>query len=66
MHKLVGWMLFLVGSWMLVSPQALIGLKELSWMSKYAFSGEVLPAIFVMAAAYYLLELKPRQMRDDT
>jgi hypothetical protein len=62
MRKIVGWILFLVGSWMLVSPQALIGVKELSWMSKCAFSGEVLPAILVTSAGYYLLELKPRQM----
>lgn len=61
MRKLVGWILFLAGSWMLVSPQALIGIKQLSWMSQYAFSGEVLPGILVIAAAYYLLELKPRR-----
>jgi hypothetical protein len=63
MRKLLGWMVFLAATWMLVSPQALIGLKELAWMHKYAFSGEVLLAIPVMAIAYYLLDLKPRMSR---
>ena len=59
MRKLIGSTAFLAGAWMLVSPQALIGLKELRWMHRYAFTGEVLLAIPVMALAYYLLDLKP-------
>jgi hypothetical protein len=59
MRKLLGWAAFFAGSWMLVSPQALTGLKELNWMYDYTFSGEVLVGIFVLAMAYYLLDLKP-------
>jgi len=44
---------------MLVAPQAVLGLHELRWMAKYAFSGEVLLAIPVLAVAYYLLNFKP-------
>ena len=59
MRKLIGSTAFLAGAWMLVSPQALIGLKELRWMHRFAFTGEVLLAIPAMALAYYLLDLKP-------
>ncbi len=59
MRKLVGWAAFLAGSWMLVSPQALMGLNQLKWMHQYAFSGEVLGGILLLAVAYYLLDLKP-------
>jgi hypothetical protein len=44
---------------MLVSPQALIGLKNLQWMHKYSFSGEVLAGIVVLGVAYHLLDLRP-------
>ncbi|MEK7407032.1 MAG: hypothetical protein AAB225_18320, partial [Acidobacteriota bacterium] len=56
-----GWVAFLAGSWMLVSPQALMGLNQLRWMHQYAFSGEVLVGIPLLAIAYYLLDLKPRK-----
>jgi hypothetical protein len=59
MRRFLGWVAFLAGSWMLISPQALIGLKELNWMHNYTFRGEVLLGIVVMAMAYYLLDLKP-------
>ena len=59
MRKIVGWAAFLAGSWMLVSPQALMGLNQLKWVHRYAFSGEVLVGILLLAFAYYLLELKP-------
>ena len=58
MRKLAGWILFAVGAWMLVSPQALIGLKQLQWMHKYSFSGEVLVGIVVLSVAYFLLDFK--------
>jgi len=40
---------------MLVSPQALTGLAELKWMYKYAFSGEILVGIVVIAVGFYLI-----------
>ena len=43
---------------MLVSPQALTGLGELKWMYKYAFSGEVLIGIPVIALGFYLIDFK--------
>ena len=61
MAKVIGWILFLVGAWMLVSPQALTGLAQLKWMHKYAFPAEVLLGIPVLAAALYLLDLKPKK-----
>ena len=59
MRRLVGWLLFLAGAWMLISPQALIGLKELKWMHRYSFSGETWLAILLLGLAYHLLDLKP-------
>ncbi|MFZ5648159.1 MAG: hypothetical protein ACOY30_11135 [Bacillota bacterium] len=58
MRKVLGWILFAIGSWMLISPQALLGLKQLKWMYDYAFPGEVLIGVVVMCAAYYLLDVK--------
>ena len=58
MRKLAGWTLFAAGAWMLVSPQALIGLKQLQWMHQYSFSGEVLVGIVVLSVAYFLLDFK--------
>ena len=59
MRKLMGWILFFAGALMLVAPQTLTGLEELRWLHRYAFSGEVLVGIVVMAIAYYLLDLRP-------
>ena len=55
MRRILGIIVALVGSWMLVSPQALLGLKELKWMYKYAFSGEVLVGIPIIAVGFYLI-----------
>ncbi len=61
MSKILGWILFAVGAWMMISRQALLGLDQLKWMSHYAFSGEMLLAIVVLMAAYYLIGLKPSE-----
>ncbi len=50
-----GWVLMVAGSWMLVSPQALLGLDQLKWIHKYAFPGEMLPGALAMTIALYLL-----------
>jgi len=55
MRRILGIIVALVGSWMLVSPQALLGLKQLKWMYKYAFSGEILIGIVVVAVGFYLI-----------
>ncbi len=55
MRRILGIIVALVGSWMLVSPQAMLGLKELRWMYKYAFSGEVLIGIPIIALGFYLI-----------
>lgn len=55
MRRILGIIVALVGSWMLVSPQALLGLKELKWMYKYSFSGEILVGIVVVAVGFYLI-----------
>ncbi len=66
MRKVFGWILFVAASWMMVSPQALMGLKELKWMSAYAFSGEVLLGMLVLAVAYHLLEFQPVRKANRT
>ena len=59
MRKLLGWILFLAGGWMLVSPQALTGLEQLRWIHRYVFQGEVLAGVLVLALSYFLLDFKP-------
>jgi hypothetical protein len=55
LRRVAGWLLFLVGSWMMISPQAVLGLNELKWMAQYAFPGEVLVGAVVMTGAYLLI-----------
>jgi hypothetical protein len=55
LRLVAGWIGMIAGIWMLVSPQALLGLDELKWIHNYAFSGEVLPGALVMTIALYLL-----------
>jgi hypothetical protein len=56
MKKFIGWALVALGSWMLVSPQSLTGLKALRWMSKYAFPAEVFLGVAVLSLAYLFLD----------
>jgi Na+/H+-dicarboxylate symporter len=53
--RLIGWLLMAFGAWMMVSPQALLGLDQLKWMHKYAFPGEVLLGALVMTVSLHLL-----------
>jgi len=55
LSKLIGWVLMAFSSWMIVSPQALMGLDQLKWMYKYAFPGEVVLGALVMAVSLHLL-----------
>jgi Na+/H+-dicarboxylate symporter len=56
LRKLAGWVLMALGGWMLVSPQAVMGLNQLKWMHNYAFRGEVVLGVLVMSASLYLLD----------
>ena len=44
-----------MGAWMIVSPQAVLGLDQLKWMYKYAFPGEVLLGALVMTVSLQFL-----------
>jgi Na+/H+-dicarboxylate symporter len=57
LRKLAGWVLMALGTWMLVSPQAVMGLNQLKWMRNYAFRGEVLLGVLVLGASLYLLNV---------
>ncbi len=61
MSKILGWLLFVIGAWMMIVPQAVLGLDQLKWLAHYAFSGEMLLGIVVLMAAYYLIGLKPSE-----
>jgi hypothetical protein len=56
--RLIGWIFMAVGAWMIVSPQALLGLDQLKWMHDYAFPGEVLLGALVMTVSLQLLTPK--------
>ena len=47
-----------LGAWMIVSPQAVLGLDQLKWMYKYAFPGEVLLGALLMTVSLQLLTPK--------
>ena len=58
LRKLTGWVLMVLGAWMLVSPQAVMGLNQLKWIHNYAFRGEVELGVLVMSASLCLLNAK--------
>jgi hypothetical protein len=58
MRTTSGIALLLAGSWGLIAPQANLGLPELRWISHYAFPGETLIGVFLLAVAYFLLWAK--------
>lgn len=61
MGRILGWILFALGAWMLVSPQARTGLDQLEWMADHAFPGEVVLGIALLTAALHLIDIKPRK-----
>jgi hypothetical protein len=52
---LLGWALLAAGVWMVVSPQAILGLNQLKWMHRYSFRGEAVLGALVLTASLYLL-----------
>ena len=58
MRLWLGWALLLSGAWMLVAPQAKLGLKQLQWMNHGSFRGEVLLGVLVIGTALYLLSVR--------
>ncbi|HEV2521992.1 MAG TPA: cation:dicarboxylase symporter family transporter [Candidatus Acidoferrales bacterium] len=50
-----GWILMALAAWMLVSPQALLGLDQLKWIHNYAFPGEAVLGALVMTISLYVL-----------
>ncbi len=55
LRRLLGWILLAPSAWMLVAPQARLGLKQLAWMYKGAFRGEVILGILVASVSLYML-----------
>jgi Na+/H+-dicarboxylate symporter len=58
LSRLAGWILMATGAWMIVSPQAVLGLDQLKWMYKNAFPGEVLLGALLMTVSLQLLTPK--------
>jgi Na+/H+-dicarboxylate symporter len=53
--RFIGWAIMVLGAWMIVSPQALLGLDQLKWMYRYAFPGEVLLGALAITVSLQLL-----------
>lgn len=60
MKKAFGIALLLPGAWALIAPQSDLGLTELRWISRFAFPGEALVGVVLLAAAYFLLGKLPQ------
>ena len=54
-RSLLGWATFLPAVWMLVSPQAILGLNQLKWMYKSAFPAEAMLGSLLLSASLYWL-----------
>ncbi|MGG1397154.1 hypothetical protein ABE288_04900 [Bacillus salipaludis] len=53
--KIIGYLVFLIGLWMMVSPQAILGLKELKWIAEYAFPGEAFIGAIACSASLLMI-----------
>jgi Na+/H+-dicarboxylate symporter len=54
-RKLAGWVLIALGAWMLVSPQAVMGLNQLKWMHNHVFRGEAVLGMLIVSTSLYAL-----------
>ena len=54
-RTLIGWIFMATGAWMIVSPQAQLGLDQLNWMHRYAFRGEVVLGALVATLSLRLV-----------
>jgi len=54
-RKLLGWIIMLPALWMLVSPQAILGLNQLKWMYKFAFPAEAIFGTLLLSCSLYLV-----------
>lgn len=61
--KIVGYLLFAIGMWMMVAPQAVLGIEQLKWMAEYAFPGEALLGAIVCAGSLLLLKNDSYQIK---
>jgi hypothetical protein len=64
MLKILGYIVLLVGIWMMVCPQAILGLKELKWMANYAFTGEALLGALLTSGSFLLI--RPSQPKIES
>jgi Na+/H+-dicarboxylate symporter len=55
LRALLGSILLAAGAWMLIAPQARLGLKQLQWMSNGTFRGEAILGILAISVSIYLL-----------
>jgi hypothetical protein len=55
MKKIIGYMIMAVGVFCLVAPQTMMGLKELKFLYKTTFPGEVILGMLLLCIAYYLI-----------
>ncbi|WP_126425473.1 hypothetical protein [Brevibacillus marinus] len=53
--KWIGYLLLLIGIWMMVCPQANTGLSVLKWLSQYAFPGEAFLGAIVASLSFLFL-----------
>ncbi len=53
--KILGYIVFLIGIWMMVSPQAILGLDIFKWMANYSFPGEAFLGAIVCAGSLLLI-----------
>ena len=59
LRKLAGILFLLLGIFALIAPQAILGLTELRWLSRFAFPGEALLGAVLVGLAYLLLGRVP-------
>lgn len=55
MKRALAFILLILGSWGLISPQANLGLAQLRWISHYVFPCETFAGMIALVLAFYLM-----------
>jgi hypothetical protein len=58
MRKFFAWVFLLIGIFCLVAPQSLMGLRELKFLYKTSFAGEVILGMVLTCVSYYLFDFR--------
>ncbi len=65
-RRALGWITMLAAVWMLVSPQAILGLNQLKWTYRFAFPAEAILGSLLLSFSLYCLSPARAPQQSDS